>query len=167
MADDVDLAVSAGASVMAANLYALQGGADVDYAPVEVTDVAAHPIAVALRDGHDVVKCNVVIKKNAPLPSTGMALGCTLPGQRIGVLPVFRGKNTMPAMNQYLGDLTLTFEASREPSYIRFELTLDENGVVQVEGAILDLQGGRPNPWADPRTFKVKRKVRAEIRLPD
>ncbi len=166
VADNVDLAVSAGASIMAANLYAVQEGAEVDYAPIEVTDVVAHPIAVAMADGKQIL-CEVVIQKNSPLPSTGMTMGGVPPGQRVGILPVFRGENRMPAMNQHLGDMTLTFDPSRDPTFIRFELTLDENGVVQVEGSILDLGGKMPEAWEDPRTFKVKRKIRAEIRLPD
>lgn len=167
VADEVDLVVSGGASIMAANLYAVQEGGDVDYAPVEVTDVVAHPISVAMADEKNILRCTVVIEKNAPLPSTGMTMGFVAPGRRIGVLPVFRGGQDSPASNKHLGDLTLTFDPSPEPTFIRFELTLDENGVIQVEGSILDLEGRLPNPWEDPRTFKVKRKVRAEIRLPD
>ncbi|MFO7906293.1 MAG: Hsp70 family protein, partial [Pirellulaceae bacterium] len=166
VADNVDLAVSEGASIMAANLHAVQEGGEVDYAPVEVTDVVAHPISVALRDGCRLA-CQTIIQKNSPLPSTGMTMGSAPPGQRVGMLPVFRGDNELPANNQHLGDLTLTFDPSREPTVVRFELTLDENGVVQVEGSILDVQGKIPNPWDDPRQFKTKRKVRAEIRLPD
>jgi hypothetical protein len=128
--------------------------------------MVAHPISVAMFDGN-VLRCEVVIQKNAPLPSTGMTMGGVPPGQRVGVLPVFRGEEDSPASSQHLEDLTLTFDPSREPTFIRFELTLDENGVVQVDGSILDLEGRLPNPSEDPRTFKVKRKVRAEIRLPE
>jgi hypothetical protein len=134
-----------------------------------VTDVVAHPISVGMGNEKGVLECNAVIEKNAPLPSTGMTVGAAMPGQRIGQLPVFRGDAPKPEANEYLGVLTLSFDPSRSPTFIRFELCLDANGVLQVEGATLDLQGRDPSElmWVDPKTLKVKRKVRAEIKLPD
>ena len=173
VADNVDLVVSAGASIMAANLYAVQeaGAVEPDYAPAEVTvtDVAAHPISVAMNNEFNQLRCEAVIAKNSPLPSTGMTLGAAQPGQRMGQLPVFRGDNAVPEDNQYLGVLTLTFDPSPTLTFVRFELTLDNNGVLQVEGATVDMEGRDPAElsWIDPKMLKVKRKVRAEIKLPD
>jgi molecular chaperone DnaK (HSP70) len=171
VADNVDLAVSAGASILAANLHAVQesSGAGAG-APVEinVTDVVAHPISVAMNDERQQLCCEVVIPKNSPLPSSGMSMGSLLPGQRVGQLPVFRGDHKEPMENKYLGVLTMSVEAGHEPTFIRFELTLDENGVLQVEGAIIDLQGTDPMAMLyNPKSLKVKRKVRAEIKLAD
>ncbi len=173
IADNVDLAVSAGAAILAANLYAVQetGPADGDYAPVDVKviDVTAHPISVAMNNERDEFRCDAVIQKNSPLPSTGMTMGVAQPGQRVGRLPVFRGDDPLPERNHYLGVLTLTFDPSPVPTFIRFELALDRDGVLQVEGAIIDLDGHdlAELAWVDPKTLKVKRKVRAEIKLSD
>ena len=173
VADNVDLAVSHGAAIMAANLYE-PDEADAmasDYAPVDidVTDVVAHPISVEMSDGYGNLHCTTVIPKNAPLPATGMTLGASSPYQVEGILPVYRGGEQDPSLNQHLGQLCLTFEISPQPTFLRFELILDPNGVLQVEGATIDLQGMRPEQLLerDPRLLKVKRKVRAEIRLPD
>ena len=173
VADHVDLAVSHGAAIMAANLFAVTeaGGMETDFAPVEinVTDVAAHPISVGMGGESDQLETVNVIDKNAPLKATGMAVGAALPGQRMGQLPVFRGNDPKIENNEYLGMLTLTFEASREPTFIRFELILDESGVLLVEGSILDMDGRDPAELsiAPPQTFRAKRKVRAEIKLPN
>jgi molecular chaperone DnaK len=173
IADNVDLAVSSGAAILAANLYAVQesGQVQVDYAPVEVNvrDVTAHPISVGLADAQDQLRCEVVIQKNALLPSAGMTMGVAQAGMRIGRLPVFRGEDPIPEKNHYLGVLTLTFDSSPVPTFIRFELSLDKDGVLQVEGAIIDLERHDPAElqWLDPKDLKVKRKVRAEIKLPD
>jgi len=173
VAENVDLAVSHGAAIMAANLYAVQeaGSVSADYAPVEinVTDVVAHPISVAMADERQQMGCSVVIGKNSPLPSTGMTSGFAMPGQRVGQLPVFRGDAAQPERNEYLGVLTLTFDPSPAPTFIRFELCLDEDGVLQVEGSTLDIEGRDPAElaWIDPMILKVKRKVRAEIKLPN
>jgi molecular chaperone DnaK len=172
VAPNVDLAVSAGAAIMAANLHAVQEAdlSEPDYAPVEVsvTDAVAHPISVAMGNELGQMVCETIISKNSPLPARGMTSGSASPGQRVGILPVFRGAEAEPERNQYLGDLMLTFDASLMPTYIRFELTLDDNGVLQVEGATLDMDGHTPSEllW-NLQSIKVKRKVRAEIRLPD
>ena len=171
VADHVDLCVSHGAAIMAANLHAVTAAGDyADYAPVEinVTDVAAHPISVGMGDGKGNLEAVNVIEKNAPLKATGMALGGTMPGQRMGQLPVFRGNDPAPENNEYLGMLTLTFEPSPAPALVRFELILDENGVLLVEGSILDLEGRDPAElmFLDPATLRAKRKVRAVIELP-
>ncbi|MCA8995641.1 MAG: Hsp70 family protein, partial [Planctomycetaceae bacterium] len=171
VADNVDLAVSQGAAIMAANLCSVDevaaGGAD--YAPVEidVTDVVSHPISVGMNDERNQLACTTVIQKNSPLPSSGMTLGVASPGQIIGQLPVFRGDNPDPEKNHYLGMLTLTFDKSRSHTFIRFELCLDPNGVLQVEGATIDLEGRDASEllWMDPATLKVVRKVRAELKI--
>lgn len=168
IADHVDLAVSHGAAIMAASMLEL---AEQDMAPVElnVRDVVSHPISVGLNDENDIFKCWVVIEKNTPLPATGMRLGVARPGQRVGILPVFRGSQDYPQENHYLGDLTLTFNASNLPTFLRFELSLDENGVLNVEGAEVDLEG-RPLEvllYIDPAILKVKRRVRASMKLPE
>jgi hypothetical protein len=89
--------------------------------------------------------------------------------QIFGTLPVFRGEQLDPDKNEHLGMLTLTFDPSLSPTFIRFELYLDQDGVLQVEGSILDMTGHNPEEllWRDPKTFNAKRKVRAEIKLPD
>lgn len=172
VADNVDLAVSEGASIMAANLYAIEeaASAPVDYAPIEinVTDVVSHPISVAMLGETGKLECEALIKKNEPLPSSAMTSGAVEPGQRVGQLPVFRGESIDPDENEYLGNLTLQFDPSREPQFIRFELMLDESGLLIVEGAILDLEGRYPSEalFMNLNQIKVKRKVRAEIRLP-
>ena len=170
VAENVDLAVSAGAAILASSLHSVGETGDPDYAPAEVnvTDVVAHPISVAMgMDGK--LQCVPVIKKNAPLPASGMQVGATDPGQLIGQLPVFRGDSILPQDNKYLGMLTLTFDRSNLPSIIRFELTLDHNGVLQVEGSILDLERIQDIDLIGimPEAMPVKRKVRAELRVTD
>ena len=171
VADNVDLVVSEGAAIMAANLYAVvEGGeAGTDYAPIEVTDVVAHPISIGMNDERNRLCCYTVIEKNSALPTNGMRLGGAMPGQRVGELPVFRGSDDSPANNEFLGMLTLTFDSSREIIPLRFELLLDESGVLEVEGAIIDVQGMSLSEleFRDPETLKVSRRVRATIKLPD
>lgn len=173
IADFVDLAVSHGAAIMAANLYAVTdaGKHTADFAPVEinVTDVAAHPISVGMAGESNQLETVNVIARNTPLKATGMAIGGAAPGQRMGQLPVFRGDNPIIEKNEYLGMLTLTFEPSRAVTLIRFELILDESGVLLVEGSILDMEGRDPVEimFLDPATIRTKRKVRAEIKLPN
>jgi molecular chaperone DnaK len=181
VADNVDLVVSHGAAIMAANLYAIEehGEDSPDYAPVpvdcrpaeiNVTDVVSHPISVALANELAVMECQVVIRKNEPLPATGMAVGSTgVPFQPMGVLPVFRGGVKDPQKNHVLGDLQLTFTPRADLIPLRFELTLDENGVLLVEGAEIDLEEISPEAlmWTAPEQLKVKRRVRAEIKMPD
>ena len=170
IADNVDLAVSHGAAIMAANLYAIDESHP-DYAPVElnVSDVVSHPISVSMMNEHDVAECLVVIAQNTPLPASGMALGMVLQGTLIASLPVYRGENKLMDKNDYVGVLTLTFEPSTMPTPIRFELYLDENGVLQVEGSIIDISSSDSieRLMYDPKSAKVKRKVRAEMKLPE
>lgn len=174
VADNVDLVVAEGAAIMAANLYAVREGgkAGEDYAPIEVTDVVAHAIAVGMLDESQRLTCYTVIEKNSPLPATGMRLGAATRGQRVGELPIFRGTDGLPRNNDYLGVLTLTFEPTSDPMVpLRFELTLTEDGVIEVEGAIIDLAGVSMTALAgdliDPATLTVKRRTRATIKLPD
>jgi molecular chaperone DnaK (HSP70) len=181
VADNVDLVVSAGASIMAANLFAIQegGGSAADgYAPVEVkvTDVVAHPISVGMNDEQNRMRCQIVIQKNEALPTAGMTVGAAMPGQRIGQLPIYRGPSELLEENEYLGLLTLNFDASRDPTVIRFELVLDESGVLIVEGAIIDvaaaIAAGKISDMAelqfiDPESLPVKRRTRATIQIPN
>ena len=177
VADNVDLAVSAGASIMAASLFAVEEArpdlapAELDLSPVEinVVDVVSHTICVAMEGENGRIECTPVISKNSPLPATGMTCGAARPLQLLARLPVFRGTELLPENNQHLGMLTLTIEPSLAPTFIRFELHLDQDGVLQVEGSILDMTGHNPEEllWKDPKTFRSKRKVRAEIQMPD
>lgn len=179
VADNVDLAVSHGAAIMAASLAAVQETAARGPAKaanqgacepvrINVTDVVAHPIS-ALMEGEGGVECSQLIAKNTALPATGMTLGAMRPLQVVGELPIFRGGDKRPENNQYLGKLTMTITPAVSFTFIRFELLLDENGVLQVEGSILDLEGRDPRElqWVDPKTLRVKKKIRAEIKIPD
>ncbi len=168
VADHVDLAVSHGAAILASSLLDV---AEPDYAPVEIAvkDVVAHAISVLMRDEVNKLVCYPVLEKNAPLPATGMRLGTADPGQRVVMLPVFRGANAEPTSNQFLGDLTLTLDGSIYATLVRFELVLDENGILNVEGAEIDLTGVEPASlaWIDPAKLKAKRRVRAQIKCPN
>jgi molecular chaperone DnaK len=172
IADNVDLVVAQGAAIMAANLHAIEEGgkAGEDYAPIEVTDVVAHPISIGMEDESSSLKCFTVIEKNSPLPATGMETGAAVKGQRVGQLPIFRGSNALPKQNDYVGELVLTFEPTSDPLIpLRFELILTEDGVLEVEGAIIDLTGVDLSTleYADPATLTVKRRTRATIKLPE
>jgi molecular chaperone DnaK len=171
IADHVDLAVSHGAAIMAASMLDID---DPDLAPAElnVQDVVAHPIAVGMLDENRKMKCYVVIQKNAPLPATGMRLGVASPGQMVGMLPVFRGPNDDPLLNKFLGDLTLTFTPSLSPTLLRFELQLDKNGLLNVDGAEIDLNETPIEmlpfiPDDDIGRLKIKRRTSVELKMPD
>jgi len=174
VADNVDLVVSQGAAIMAANLHAVKEGgqAGTDYAPIEVTDVVAHPISVGLKGTtiQNPIICYPVIEKNAVLPAIGIQLAeTTEPHQSICTVPVFRGSKQLPYENEYLGELTLTLTPSKNLQPLKYELFLDENGVLEIEGAILESEGMSlmQLQCRDPSTLKVKRRVRATMKLPD
>ena len=174
VADNVDLAVSSGAAIAAANLHSIADkpdGTTSDYAPVElnITDVVAHAISVALGDEAGRLKCIHLIEKNSPLPTSGMTLGAAMPGQRLGQVPVYRGPSEFPSENEYLGLLTLTLDPNPQPTPVRFEVYLDESGVLQVEGAIVDPEGRDliELVYIPAKDLKVKRRVQATIKLPD
>lgn len=174
IADHVDLAVSHGAAIMAANLHAVADASHQvdDFAPVEisVTDVCAHPISIGLEESPDVwADTVVVIEKNAPLRAMGTAIAYSYANTTGAALPVYRGDNPDLESNEYLGELVLTFESSPDQHMLRFELALDESGVLLVEGSILDLCGRHIGDVSEEEASKLpsKRKVRAEIKLPD
>jgi len=171
VADYVDLAVSHGAAIMAASMLEIE---DADSAPMElnVQDVVAHPISIGLGDENRRLRCFVVIPKNAPLPATGMKLGAAPAGQLVGLLPVFRGGEAEPVQNKFLGDLTLTFTPSLSPTLLRFELMLDKNGILNVDGAEIDLNDVSPSALQylsddDIARLKIKRRTRVELKMRD
>jgi hypothetical protein len=115
--------------------------------------------------------CYVVIEKNSPLPAIGMRLGTASPGQMVGMLPVFRGGETNPLKNKFMGDLTLTFTRSLMPTLLRFELTLDRDGILNVDGAEIDLDETPLEmlqyiPDSDLGRLKIKRRTRVEMKMP-
>ena len=174
VADNVDLAVSAGAAIMAANLHAVEevGASPPDYAPVEisVTDVVPHPISLEFVAG-----CSVVLEKNAPLPARAMLVSQSLPGSTSALVPIFRGDGLLPSQNEFLGELVTTLKPSREFTFFLDVLELDENGVLQFEALIIDakesevleLDRKAKKGILDPATLRVKEKARVEIKLPD
>lgn len=174
VAEHVDLAVSHGAAIMAASLLEVD---DANMAPVEasnrvkVQDVVAHAIAVGMLDEANKMRCYVVIPKNSPLPAKGMRIGVASLGQSVGMLPVFRGELDDPLLNKFLGDLTLTFSPGSMPAILRFELALDDNGILNVDGAEIDLNEITPQMVPllsddDMARLKIKRRTRVELKLP-
>lgn len=139
---------------------------------LNVQDVVAHPISIGLGDENRRLRCFVVIPKNAPLPATGMKLGAAPAGQLVGLLPVFRGGEAEPVQNKFLGDLTLTFTPSLSPTLLRFELMLDKNGILNVDGAEIDLNDVSPSALQylsddDIARLKIKRRTRVELKMRD
>lgn len=174
VAENVDLAVSAGAAIMASNLYSVEesGAAPADFAPVEVTvtDVVAHPISLDFVEG-----CTVLLQKNAPLPARGMNIALSMPKSTSALIPVYRGENRLPSKNEYLGELVTTLKSSRKPQFLLNVLELDENGILQFEALIIDVNENEVLDLSlrakagtlDPSTVRVKMRARVEIKLPD
>jgi molecular chaperone DnaK len=143
VADNVDLVVSAGASIMAANLYAVKEGGNVDYAPVEVnvTDVVPHPILNELRDMNSGTMCYpVILPKNDPLPSSGQMFSSAMdPQSGVVIGQLFRGDNHSPSDNEFLCKLEVTFSPTSSEVLFLDTVTLDENGVLCFESAIVEI----------------------------
>jgi molecular chaperone DnaK (HSP70) len=163
VADNVDLVVSAGAAIMAANLYAVQEGGtaradyaptEVDYAPVEikVTDVVAHPVSMGflcidlrlasdeVRAGHEDSRyCKVVIAKNSRLPSsTKFVTRSSDPSVGAAISSLYRGAEISPSRNEFLGKLIIRYKPTGEDVYFVEEIMLNEDGILEYETAIID-----------------------------
>jgi hypothetical protein len=175
IADHVDLAVSHGAAILAASLIDVTqmdlAPGEMDYAPVEiqVRDVVSHPISVGLKD-NGILICFPTIIKNTTLPATGMTLGAAPPYSKLVALPVYRGGESDPNRNVLLGDLTVEIDtpsALRLP--LRYDLRLNNDGILEVEGGEVDLTGLDLGTWTlmEPARLKVKRKFATKIVKPN
>lgn len=180
IADNVDLAVSAGAAIMAANLHSVDeaGAVSPDYSPVEitVTDVVAHPISLGVSEsiGSNLI-CVEYLRKNTPLPAHAMKLLGAMPLQIMAKLPIYRGNNRMPSNNVYLGELTATIPMAFAITGLLMKISLDIDGVLQCEVLILDaghdellsLSRQEEQGTLNPDALRVKGKAQVEIKLPD
>jgi len=181
IADNVELAVSSGAAIVAASLYAGEevrpgAPAEVDFAPVEITftDVVAHSLSAEMVNEQKQLQCFHLIKKNMPMPTQGYTIGTTVvPFQRELLLRVYRGEGMRPEENQFIGQLEMsgiTPQPTPVPLRVKFEVNRD--GILTVEAGEVDRDSLRdmltsPDPVPDLTRLRLVRVVNTRIKLPD
>jgi molecular chaperone DnaK len=125
--DKVDEIVSNGAAIMAANLFLPKE--DADRTPIEVTNVQPHSLGIDMRNERMELEFTPIIPRNSALPCKGGVLGQTIDKYQPAVcMKVFRGENSDPHENEYLGELLLHISKPSEskiPIAAVFELDVD------------------------------------------
>lgn len=186
IADNVDLAVSSGAAIVAASLYTGEelrpdAPAEVDLAPAELdltpveitfTDVVAHSLGAEMLNDEKALECFHLVQKNMSMPTRGYTLCATvMPFQTSVTLRIFRGESRRCEENEFIGQLemsSITPNPNPVPLRVRFEVNQD--GILDVEGGEIDPNSLRalltsPNP--DLGQLQLTRVVNTRIKLPD
>ena len=181
VAENVDLAVSFGAAIVAASMYAGEevrpgAPAEVDLTPVEITftDVVAHSLGAEMLNEEKQLECFHIVQKNVTMPTRGYTLGQTAqPFQTELLIPIYRGESSRCSENEFIGRLEMTNITSQpDPVPIRVKLEVDRDGVLDVEAGEVDrnslrdmLISGDPTP--DLSKLRLVRVVNTRIKLPD
>lgn len=132
ISERVDEVVAHGAAIMAANL----SSPEEDVLPIEVTDVTAHSLGVGMIEELDCPEKLVfvpVIPRQIVYPCRYGRLAYTIyPGQEIVRSRVFRGENSDPDRNTYLGELLLPISPPQpEKVPIGIIFNLDADGIIE------------------------------------
>jgi molecular chaperone DnaK len=129
IADRVDEVVAHGAAIMAANLFLPES---VDTVPVRVSNVTGHSLGVDMLTEQNELVFQALIPRQTPYPCKRGHLGFTnRPAQEKVVLTVYRGEDSNPRQNTYLGQLTLPVAPPQQnmvPIGVIFEL--DADGII-------------------------------------
>jgi molecular chaperone DnaK (HSP70) len=137
IAQRVDEVVAHGAATLAANLYLPEE----DMLPIEVTDVTGHSLGVGLLDDNRCPKYQPLIPRQTPYPCRRGMLGSTIiPWQQEVLIKVYRGEDTDPQRNEYLGELSLQVSPPQDfevPIAAIFEL--DADGIIHFTAVQLPL----------------------------
>lgn len=126
IAERVDEVVSHGAAIVAANLYLP------DAFNIEVTDVTGHSLGIAMLDAEDELFFKPIIPRQTTYPCRSGVLGYTKhPMQEEVEMRVFRGEDTDPERNTYLGELSLPVSPPQpEQIPIGAIFDLDADGII-------------------------------------
>ena len=126
IAERVDEVVSHGSAIVAANLYLP------DAVNIEVTDVTAHSLGIAMLNAEEELFFQPIIPRQTTYPCRSGVLGYTNhPMQEEVNIRVFRGEDTEPKRNTYLGELLLPV-SSPQPEQIPIGaiFDLDADGII-------------------------------------
>ncbi|MCI2254783.1 Hsp70 family protein [Domibacillus sp. PGB-M46] len=135
IADNVDEIVAHGAAIMAANLSAPEK--DMAPVPIEVQEAVPHSFGVGMFL-NDVWSVKHLISRNDKLPAMGSTLGLTrYPYQTEVDLPVYRQESIVPDEESFLGKLTISVRAQKEPVALSSIFELDENGILVLSSSEL------------------------------
>jgi len=126
----VDEIVSNGAAIMAANLFLPKEDTDKTPIPfIDPIDVQPHSLGIDMRNERMELEFTPIIPRNSALPCRGGVLGQTIDKYQPAVcMKVFRGENSDPHENEYLGELLLQISKPSEmkiPIAAVFELDVD------------------------------------------
>ncbi len=138
-ADKVDLAVSHGAAIVAANsaLPAVGNTDQKGLPPIEFKDVTAHTLSVDMYNAAGDLVCIPVIQRQTPFPCRGTALGATRrPYQEVVAFEVYRGEELEPSNNTKLGELALPLATPAAVEiYVACLFSLDHDGLLNFTAA--------------------------------
>jgi molecular chaperone DnaK (HSP70) len=135
--DRVDEVVSNGAAILAASLSLPEE----DFTPIEVTNVTAHSLGVDMLNEFRQLYFQSIIQKNSPYPCRAGRMGSTsVPLQQAVHMRVFRGEDSNPELNTYLGELILPISRpTREPVPVAVIFELDADGIIHFTSVELPL----------------------------
>lgn len=138
-AEKVDLAVSHGAAIVAANTaLPVPGNTEQKgLPPIEFADVTAHTLSVDMFNEAGTLICVPIINRQSRIPCRGSTLGFTRrPYQDIVAFEVYRGEDTVPEKNTKLGELELPLTQPFElEKPIACLFTLDHDGLLHFTAA--------------------------------
>ncbi len=132
IADKVDEVVSHGAAIVAANLFLPE-----DMSPIEISDVTAHSLGVDLLDEKNRLAFYAIIPRQTSYPCRqGILTATRTPYQPMSMFRVFRGENSDPNSNSYLGELQIPISPPQEnPVPVGAIFELDADGIIHFTAA--------------------------------
>ncbi len=128
IADRVDEVVSHGAAIVAANLFLPEE----IMVPIEISDVTAHSLGVDMRNIDNTLIFKKIISRQTSYPCRRGIIGFTMePFQEAVRMRVFRGEDSDPDKNTYLGEISLPISPpQREELPIAAIFELDADGII-------------------------------------
>lgn len=136
-AERVDLIVSHGAALLAANLCPSEGEAPPP--SIKQSEVTAHSLGINMLDQNDKLFFKPIIPRQTTYPCRLGVLGYTKDPMQIAVqMKVYRGENKEPNRNTYLGELQLPVsKPQREQVPVGAIFDLDADGIIHFTGVDL------------------------------
>lgn len=128
IADRVDEVVSHGAAIVASNLFLPEE----NVRPIEISDVTAHSLGIDMIDEKERLVFHPIIPRQTSYPCRMGFLGSTIvPLQSMVKMRVFRGEDSVPDENTYLGELELPVSPPQETFVpIGVIFGLDADGII-------------------------------------
>jgi molecular chaperone DnaK len=143
IAPNVDEIVSVGAAILGSRLVDTKK-------TMSLLEVTAHTIGIGMLKEEENEELTVipVIRKNTRIPTRAYQMAKTAkPRQEEILLPVFRGENQSPADNDYMGELLMCINDPKEEEIpIRILLCINNNGILEVEAAVMQVVDGELLP---------------------